>query len=449
MTARPSAAGIRRLLLLIFFALLAGVPAAPAEDPRPGLPLPPALPNGAEHVEIDGKTLLERPDGIGPGIAIAATPPQVTFRYYPGQDHPGSPWSHWGDGSVAGGIYYSAIGDHQKPKGTALVYAYDPAAKSLRPLVDLRDFLEGTGALAGDENYVSGKIHTRVEIARDGWLYYAGHRGSTRTTDDAHGFRGERVFRTHPETGVTEVVSAFPIAKHVIPTGLVDAGRLLFYGGTTAGEDAPEQGEWFFVLDLQTREVRLRVPQGPKRCALLARSTGKLYWDGRRYDPDTNTIAPAPAVPHVRSATAETADGTIYFTSEKSAQIFAFDVRTESVRLLGDAAIGKAAYTTTLEADPSGRYLYLIPGAHGGAEDDGAPVLQFDTRSRTSKVLCFLAAPLREAAGYTPTGTFSSALSEDGATLFVTWNGYRVGAPSKWDVCALTEIRIPETERRP
>jgi hypothetical protein len=444
MTSRTETVAIRPFCV----ALAALVPAAAlGQDTGEPLPLPPSLPGGAAHIEIAGASLLERPEGFDPAVAVAGAAPEVTFLYYPGQVHPGSPWSHWGDGSVAGGVYYSAVGDHQKPKGTALVYAYDSREKSLRVLVDLREFLEGAGALAADENYTSGKVHTRVELAGDGWLYYAGHRGSTRTTDDAHGFRGERVFRSHPGSGRTEVVSAFPVAKHAIPTGLVDAQRMLFYGGTVAGDDAPDQGVWLFVLDLATREVRLRAPDGPKRCGLLSRSTGRFYWEGRRYDPDTNTITGAPAVPNIRAATAETPDGTIYFTSEMSAEVFAFDVRDESVRRLGDASVGKAAYTTSLDADPTGRYLYLVPGAHGGAEDDGTPVVQFDTNTRTSKVICFLAAPLRAATGYTPTGTFSTALSENGATLFATWNGYRHGSPTTWDVCALTEIEIPEGER--
>ncbi|CAN5483002.1 hypothetical protein BH23VER1_BH23VER1_34280 [soil metagenome] len=435
-------------ILPILLALSLPALAAPAAD-KPELPLPPALPGGAEHLEVAGGSLLQRPDGFDPNVAIASAPPEVTFRFYPGQDHPGSPWSHWGDGSVSGGIYYSAIGDHQKPKGTALVYAYDPADKALRTLVDIRKFLEESDALAEDENYTSGKVHTRIEMGSDGWLYYAGHRGSTQTTDDAHGFRGERVFRTDPEGGTTEIVSAFPIAKHIIPTGMLDAERMLYYGGTAAGDDAPDQGVWLFVLDLKSGEILLRAKDGPKRCALLSRTTGNLYWDGRRYDPNTNTISDAPGVPPIRSASAETADGTIYFTSDKSSEIFAFDVEDESVRPLGDAGVGQATYTTSLDIDPTGRYLYLVPGAHGQAAKDGTPVVQFDTESGRSKVLCFLVEPLREAAGYTPTGTFSSALSEDGGTLFVTWNGYRDDAPTEWDVCALTEIRIPESERQP
>lgn len=411
------------------------------------LELPPVLPGGGEVASFVSPKLLEPGMELRAGVVVAETPPTIEFLYYPGQDHPGRPWSNWGDGVAVAGKYYSAIGDHQSPKGTAQVYEYDPRTRKLRLLVDLRSFLESSGALAPDENYTSGKIHTRIDMGRDGWLYYAGHRGSTRTTDDEHGFRGERVYRTDPTSGETQIIAEFPVPKHVIPMGVLDPNRLIFYGGTAAGEDADRQGVWFFAYDCAEAELLCRAQDGPKRCAIWLRSTSRLYWQGKRYDPRTNEITPAPQVPHVRSATAETPDGYVYGTSDHSADLWRFDVRTEEVVPIGAGAVATAQYVTSIDADPSGRYLYYIPGAHGRAENDGTPVVQYDVETGVRKVLCFLSPFLREAVGYTPIGTFSSALSPDGSTLYVTWNGYRDGAPDEWDVCALTVIHIPESER--
>jgi hypothetical protein len=413
------------------------------------LELPPTLPNGHEVASVVSPRLLEPGAELRAGVIVAEVPPKIEFLYYPGQDHPGRPWSNWGDGLAVEGKYYSTIGDHQSPVGTAQVYEYDPRTRKLRQLVDLRSFLESSGALAPGENYTSGKIHTRLDMGRDGWLYYAGHRGSTRTTDDEHGFRGERIYRTHPTSGETQIVAEFPVPKHVIPMGLLDPDRLIFYGGTAAGEDANREGVWFFAYDCARRALLCRAEDGPQRCAIWSRSTGKLYWLGKRYDPQTNEITPAPQVPHVRSATAETPGGFVYGTSERSADIWRFDVRTEKMIRLGSGAVATAQYVTTIDADPTGRYLYYVPGAHGRAEDDGTPVVQYDIETGARKVVCFLTPFLREAIGYTPIGTFGSALSPDGSTLYVTWNGYRRGAPDEWDVCALTVIHIPEAERRP
>jgi len=67
-------------------------------------------------------------------------------------------------------------------------------------------------------------------------------------------------------------------------------------------------------------------------------------------------------------------------------------------------------------------------------------------RTRTSKVIAFLHPFYFERYGYTPDGTFSSALDEKGERLFVTWNGMRRGARG-WECCALTVIQIPPSER--
>ena len=411
------------------------------------LSFPPTLPDGKSMVTITSPKLLEPRNVMREGVVVATTPPRVDFLYYLGQDHPGRPWSNWGDSFAVGGKYYSAVGDHEKPRGTAQVYEYDPQTQRLRLLVDLRKFLEKSGALAADENYTSGKIHTRLDLGDDGWLYYAGHRGSTRTTNDAHGFRGERVFRTHPESGKTEIVAEFPVPKHVIPMSVLDPRRMIFYGGTAAGEDAQRQGVCFFAYDVRNRRLLTTASNGPKRCAIFAQSTGQLYWEGHRYDPQANQITPAPQLPNIRSATRETPTGHVYGTSDRSADLWRFNVRSEEVERLGPGAVATAEYVTTIDADPTGRYLYYIPGAHGRAEQDGTPVVQFDVKTKTRKVLCFLAPLLTSECGYTPIGTFGSALSEDGSKLYVTWNGYRQGAADAWDVCAMTAIHIPASER--
>ena len=411
------------------------------------LPFPPTLSDGRTVATFEAPELLRPSAEMRPGTVIAQAPPVVDFLFYPGQDHPGRPWSNWGDSLAVKGKYYSAIGDHERPKGTAQVYEYDPRTKKLRLLVDLKKFLESSGALGRNENYIPGKIHTRLDMGADGWLYYAGHRGSTRTTDDEHGFLGERIYRTNPKSGVTEIVAKYPIRKHIIPMSVLDPARMIFYGGTQAGIDAEHQGVWFFAYDVRERKLRTAAPRGPSRYAILSASTGKLYWEGKRYDPATNLVTPAPQVPNVRSATRETPDGFVYGTSGRSADLWRFDIESEELTPLGSGAVAASEYVTTIDADPTGRYLYYVPGAHGRAERDGTPVVQFDVKTKTRKVLCFLTPFLREKVGYTPIGTFGSALSEDGHTLFVTWNGYRAGADDEWDVCALTAIRIPESER--
>jgi hypothetical protein len=128
-----------------------------------------------------------------------------------------------------------------------------------------------------------------------------------------------------------------------------------------------------------------------------------------------------------------------------SAALFAFDTKTEKAEELGEAAVGSMNYITSIDADPSGRYLYYVPGAHGGAERDNTPVVQFDLKTKQRKVIAFLHPFYRQKYGCTPVGTFSSAIDEKGETLYVTWNVNRVGRA--WDCVALTAIHIPAAER--
>ncbi len=450
-------------------AMLALLSAAAGGEPV--LTWPPGLPGGAAVLSVSSPAFLD-PSGasVREGVAVARTPPLVDVLYYPGQDYPGKPWSNWSDGCVHKGTYYSAIGDHLSPEGTARIFAYDARAKVLHLVADLRSVLQSAGALPAGMRYLPGKIHARLEFGDDGALYFATHRGSARTTTDEFGYRGDWILRAFPGEGnvpaVCEIVAAFPVPKHAFPAGLLDPARRIFYAGTVDGADAELKGVQFLAYDLARRKVLKLVAGGFDRCAIFSSSSGKVFWrtgqggeegatakdaaseQGKVYDPVTNTVAACPGVPHVRSATAETADGIVYGTSGRDCTIWAFDVKTATTTILGNGAVGACTYTTSIDVDPTGRYLYYIPGAHGGGSADGSPVIQFDVKNKRPKVLAFLRA-IKDRAGCEFEGTFGSALDARGETLYVIWNVRRPATPRAWDCCALTVIHIPEVERRP
>jgi hypothetical protein len=128
------------------------------------------------------------------------------------------------------------------------------------------------------------------------------------------------------------------------------------------------------------------------------------------------------------------------------ATLYAFHTDTEKIDKLGPAAAGGEGYITSLDADPTGQFLYYIPGAHGGSERDNSAVVQFNTKTKTRKVIAFLHPYYAEKFGATLKGTYSSAVSADGATLYIAWNVSR--GSRAWDSCALTAIQIPESERK-
>jgi len=414
--------------------------------------LPPVLPGGKAVATFCSSEFLEPPAGLR-NVQVAKVPPVVDFLYYPGQDYKGNPWSNWGDGVATRSKYYSSIGDHKGPDGNAFVYEYDPKTKDLRCIVNLRKLLNLPVG-----HYTPGKIHGRLDMGADGWLYFSTHRGSTRVTTDHYHYQGDWILRHHPKTGKTEIVSNGPVGKQCIPCSVLDPERLIFYGGAVAGNIADKRN-MFFAFDLKSKKLLYSGYNGPARYMIFAKSTGRVYFTpglrGQlyRYDPGKNgpPLGLGTEI-GLRAATQETPQGFVYTVSKENAMLYHFDTRNEKVKQLDSAAIGSQTYVTSIDADPTGRYLYYVPGAHGGSEKDGAAVVQFDVEAKKKKVVAFLHPFLKKQYGYTPLGTFSTAVDPTGDKLYITWNGNLGGSKRgrlTWDVCALTVIHIPESERLP
>jgi len=418
---------------------------------------PPELPGGKAFVTDTSDAFLRPGESLRAGIAVAKTPPTIDFAYFPGQTYEGKPWSNWGDSSAAAGKYYTAIGDHLAPAGNAFVFEYDAAQKSFRKLLDLKELLRQP-----EGHYSPAKIHSRVDLGSDGWLYCSTHRGSTRVTTDEYHYRGDWIVRCHPASGAAEIVVHAPVSKHCIPNGTLDPDRLIFYGGTAAGDAADGEGVQFFAYDCKHRKLLYAGEDGPARYMILARSTGRVYYvPGKgesplmRFDPATDRASDRAPVKidgeiGIRAATRETPQGIVYTVSlgqgaGAEATIYAFDTKTEKIEKLGPAAVASNEYVAAVTADPTGRYLYYVPGAHGGSERDGSAVVQYDTKLRRPKVIAFLHPFYQEKYGFVPKGTYGVACDPDGERLYITWN---IGRGSRaWDSCGVTAIHIPESER--
>ncbi len=441
---------------------------------RAKLTWPPSLPDGKDIVTDKSNDFLVKPASLhlDANINIAKTAPTIDFLYFPGQTYPSQLWSVWGDGSTIGSKYYTSIGDHGHPHGDGQVYEYDSETKKIRMLMSTKQFLNQPGMLPAGMDYMPGKIHSRTDIGADGWVYFSTHRGSTNNnTTDARGYKGDNIYRVNPVTGKQEIVAYYPMPKHTIPAGVLDPKRLIYYGGTAQGNDSPDKGVWFIAYDVKNNKLLKKEAGGFERYAILAQSTGCVYWkgslsetslsennkgakgtvfSGKKYDPKTNEITECKEVPVVRAATKETKNGIVYGVSQGSGDIWAFDTKTEKTTILGPAMVGEHTYVTSIDIDPlTQRYIYYMPGAHGGSVKDGVPVVQYDIKTKTRKVIAFLDSFHTKKYGYTPDGTFGSDISPDGSILYISWNGQRVTNADGWDTAAMMAIHIPASERKP
>ncbi len=190
-----------RLRWLVILVTVAVVPVSlPAQKgTRKGsttITFPPALPDGKEIVTDRSGDFLKAPARLKEGVTVARIAPTVDFLFYPGQTYEGKPWSNWGDSLAVNGKYYASIGDHKAPAGNAFVFEYDPGTKKLRQLVDVKKLLR-----LPEGDYTPGKIHGRLDLGDDGWLYFSTHRGSSRATTDQYHYKGDWIIRHHPGTG--------------------------------------------------------------------------------------------------------------------------------------------------------------------------------------------------------------------------------------------------------
>src|SRR5262245_29917922 len=354
---RAIASGITALLLLV------ASTAAQKQPKAAEVTFPPKLPDGKEIVTDTSDEFLKPAGTLKEGVTVTKTAPTVDFAYFPGQTYAGKPWSNWGDSLAANGKYYASIGDHLAPQGNGFVYEYDPATKTFRQLLDLKKLL----ALP-EGHYAPGKIHSRLDIGDDGWLYCSTHRGSTTVTTDKYHYKGDWIVRTHPASGKSEVVAQGPVPKHCIPNSVLDPKRLIFYGGTAPGTGGEDDGIQFFAYDVKARKLLYSGPDGPSRYMIFAKSTGRVYYtqgkdDGAlmRYDPDKGKPEKIEAKMGVRAATEETPQGFVYTVStgqgKRDATLYAFNTKTETAEALGPAAVGQQTYIATLDADPAGRFV--------------------------------------------------------------------------------------------
>jgi hypothetical protein len=371
-------------------------------------------------------------------------------------------WSSWGDICLASdGSVYCGIGDHGNDVGgdaRCFVYRWDPRRKVLEKVIDMNEVVP-----PGNGQPAWSKIHAKIDEGPDGKIYFSctlndGNRAKLPTHKWNDALPGGQLYQYDPATGKTVAFANLP-PRRCTATSLLDRAGNIWWCNLEAGE-----GDALWGLNLKTKLPVFQAPDGStafNRAFALARD-GSIYVNGEdgglaRFNPATRALTKTKNSfgdsPGMRCATRESKDGAIYGVTHKTNQLFRYRPAEDELTLLGPSWLA-GSYTTVCELSSDERFLYYLPGAHGGAFRDGTPVIQYDIAAGRQKVLAFLAPAIEEAYGYVPAGTYGAKISADGGTLYVNFNGHAADAirpahmkPIGFGLCAFAAIQIPASER--
>ncbi len=425
-------------------------------------------------IRIKSNEFLVVPDSVvqaasGTGkvaaFVVAAEAPVVDLAFHgplPDAALNGTGWSSWGDIEVADdGRVYCGIGDHgydAAGSARAFIFEWDPAARNLRQVVDLNAIVPRQ-----HEEPAWSKVHAGIHQADDGWIYFSGtlNDGARAAHANFHwsaAVPGGQLYRYDPRTGKSEVFISLPPPRCTATTRL-DRKRNIWWCNLEGASNA------LFALCLTNRQPIYKSPEGAvtlNRNFALA-GNGAIYFNGPKgviwtYDPalgrvrPTHSVFPGEKPTGMRASTPETKAGAIYGVT-LAGDLFCYRPDQDKLTMLGpDFLAGN--YTTVCVLSPCEKYVYYLPGAHGGAFKIGTPVVQYEIATGVRKVLAFLAAPMTKACDYVPGGAYGVKISADGSTLYVNLNGHAGDAirpnsmrANGFGLTAFAAIHILESER--
>ncbi len=166
------------------------------------------------------------------GMTVAREAPVIDFAPVRGLDPAYFPednkslWSNWaGVGRAPNGKFYFAEGDHRAKESHIYLFEYDPAARTVRKVVDFADLCGWKERGVGDS-----KIHGDLDIMPDGtlWILTYWDPDPKPTLEQYERWPGSHLVRFDTNTGRAEDLGVL-IPKCGWPEFKVDARRGVFF----------------------------------------------------------------------------------------------------------------------------------------------------------------------------------------------------------------------------
>ena len=376
--------------------------------------------------------------------STGTTPNGVTVDYAEfALAHPnGNPWSDWGKGLVhSNGKIYAAIGDHLGINGNSWLYEYDPNTKVLKAVADLQTSIAGFQPT----DYGVGKVHGRLNEGADGNIYFASYWGTT--NNDAN-YVGDHIFQYNPTSAVLTDLG-IPEPGYGYPSTNMWSNGNIFYAEAFDKFTDPNYTIHFLAYDLTTHQVKYF---GGHTGSSFGRSffvdaSGNAYFNNGgghldKYNPLTNTVTELPNLmpgSQIRQITRPDANGYMYATLQDTQVLFRFNPADGSFTSLTTTE----ADTPAMDLDPTGRYIYYMPGGHNAWGTSNDPIIQYDIQTNTKRTITTLS-------DYVATnylnylgGSYNVTVSPDGRTVYIGLNADKTAAKTGFDNPVFAAIHIP------
>ncbi|MCE5250243.1 hypothetical protein LLG96_08485 [bacterium] len=398
-------------------------------------------------------------------VDIAQTPPTIGFApvrgmkplYFPNNTY--GYWSDFGDVVQApNGRFYFVVGDHRGRDGNCFAFEYDPVTRNYLLIIDF-------GRLCGWDirGVGDGKMHGEMGAMPDGslWILTYWDPMTWSTDEDYRKWPGSHLVRYDMFTGKAEDMG-IPMPKAGWPYYTLDPergnlcavgfrGEILNYSvkerRVTYAGFPPEGITWWvrcMMLDPDTGMFWSCTPEPPHNFVSFDPSTNVFTKYGQTVPEDLGRNAGKTSVIRAHSER-RTREGFLWVNSTNGTlyKFWPDEVRTEVVTGLW------ADYTYVPRISLSGddRYIYYVANTKR-TEYHYKPIIQFDTKTHRRKVLAFIADYYFDTYGYTFGSMHGSALSHDGSTFVMVFNGSFMPRDIGWqDTPSLVVLHIPESER--
>lgn len=346
----------------------------------------------------------------------------VRAAVYPHPDYEGNPWSQWGRGVLTkDGRFLSAIGDHRGRDGNSYFYEFNPESSRLTQVGDVLSVIEHR---EGDWGY--GKIHGA--LVRDDCIVYAATYWGTRRDLEYRGtYQGDHLLRWDPSNHRIESLG-FPVEHQGIPSLAGFDKRNLLYGEALQPDD---QAHTFFVYDVAAGRVVFTstdmehvgfrdVMVGQNGAAYFSAGDGKLMV----HRPGGDGVEPHPhELPGdwLRASAPPTADGTLFGVTRDPDHLFELAPSGE-FRDLGPTN----GYVASLALDVERGRIYYMRHAHGGAWEEGAPVIAVDTATGDKQTLVELETAAEEHLELRLGGSYNTVYDASARRLYLGMNAGRL-----------------------